>query len=101
MGRYQPGQSGNLKGRPPGSKNKSAEEFRAMIKAFVSDNWEGLQKDFDAMKPAERAMFREKLLKYILPEAMSPERLTVAQLEQLLEYIKTEYNEQKQTFTRN
>lgn len=80
----------NRKGRPKDSKNKSAEEFRELISEFLSDNWDKLQKAFDAMKDNEKALFIDRLLKYKVPEAVNPEKLTESQLLQIIEYLKNE-----------
>jgi len=80
----EPKQGGRIKGTP----NKTTEQFREIVKKFVQDNWETLQADFDKMKPGERALFRERLLKYFLPEALNPEKLSENQILQIIQYIK-------------
>jgi hypothetical protein len=47
------------------------------------------------MKPLERALFREKMIKLFLPDPVTPEKLTEPQLEQLYIYLRKKYiNEQ-------
>jgi hypothetical protein len=84
----------NRAGRPKGSRNKTGEEFRRLISKFLTDNWDELQTGFNDMKGPTKAYFIEKLLRYKVPEALNPERLTTSQLEQLYEYIKTKQDEQ-------
>ena len=83
---FQKGKIQNPTGRKPGSKNKTPEAFRKMIAKFIDHNWKGLQSDFDLMKPAERAQFIERLLKYYVSPAINPEALTEDQLKQIIEY---------------
>ena len=85
----------NRKGRPKDSKNKSAEEFRELISEFLSDNWDKLQIAFDAMKDNEKALFIDRLLKYKVPEALNPDRLSLEQLEQVYYFIKKRHDEQE------
>ncbi len=82
----------NRAGRPKDSKNKSAEEFRELISEFLSNNWDKLQTAFDGMKDNERALFIDRLLRYKVPEAINPERLTEAQLKQIIQYFQNEQN---------
>jgi hypothetical protein len=95
MAKFKPGQCGNPSGRKKGTPNKSTEQLRALVQAFIELNWQRVQKDFDAMKPGERLAFLNSLLRHVLPEPMTFEKLSEDQLKQLHEYLLKKYtNEQ-------
>lgn len=94
MGRFKPGQSGNPAGRKPGAKNKTSEELRSVVQAFIEANWQKVQADFNALKPGERLAFLNNLLRHVLPEPITPDRLTEEQLEQLHTYLKKKYSDE-------
>lgn len=82
-------------GRAKGTRNKTSEQLRATIQSFIELNWQRIQADFDAMKPAERLAFLNSLLRHVLPEPTTLERLTEAQLEQLHEYLLKKYTDEQ------
>jgi hypothetical protein len=92
MAKFKPGQSGNPTGRKAGKPNKTTEELRGLIQAFIEKNWSRIQADFDAMKPGDRLTFLNSLLRHVLPEPITPDRLTEEQLEQLHTYLKKKYS---------
>jgi dihydrodipicolinate synthase/N-acetylneuraminate lyase len=53
--------------RPKGSPNKTTKEMRDFVRAFLSDNLETMQRDFDSLEPLERLRFIEKLMPYVMP----------------------------------
>lgn len=67
-GRFVKGKSPNPKGRPKGSRNRSTAELREAIEHLLSDNWEQLVDDLQALEPRERIAAMTKLLEYALPK---------------------------------
>ena len=55
-------------GRLQGTPNKTTTEIRDLISAFVGNNVETLQRDFDQLEAKERLQFFEKLLQYLIPK---------------------------------
>ncbi len=90
MSKFEKGQSGNPKGKPKGAKNKTSEQVRAMIQAFIEKNFDRLQDDFDSLEtPKERLYFLEKMLSHTLPKPLNElEKLTDSQLDQIIEKLK-------------
>jgi hypothetical protein len=91
-----PFKKGTIKkgGRKAGIKNRKTEEFRELIKCFVEKNWNQLQKDFEQVKPVERLQFINSMLRHFLPDPVNPERLTEAQLLQIIQYLKDDNEKQ-------
>ena len=85
---YKKGQSGNPKGKPKGSANRTSEEVRKSLLKLLDDNLAKLQKDVDCMLPKDRAYLLINLAKHCTPPAMNPEKLTIEQLEQIIQYIR-------------
>ena len=54
-------------GRSKGTPNRSTEELRAMLSAFVDKNMDAMQKDFDELAPRERVRSMIDLMKFVLP----------------------------------
>jgi len=62
------GRTNNLSGKPKGTVSKNTKELREFITAFVSDNLDKMQADFDKIdEPKDRLMFLERLFQYTLP----------------------------------
>lgn len=53
--------------RPKGAPNKTTKEMRDFVQAFLSDNLDQMQSDFDQLEPLERLRFIEKLMPYVMP----------------------------------
>ena len=80
---FKEGQSGNLKGRPKGAKNKTGGDLREMISDFLKDQFPVIVEDFKKLKPREKAKIYGDLLQYGLPRLQSISMET--QLESLTE----------------
>lgn len=93
---FKKGQSGNKKGRPIGSKNKTPEQIRIALMKFIDDNMDSMIKDFKSLDTEKRLTFFEKIVRHVLPAPTSFEKLSETQLDQLHEYLKLRYNEQKE-----
>jgi hypothetical protein len=66
-----PGQTNNYKGRPKGTKNKAGRDLRERISAFLSDNWQAMEEEFNKLEPKDKLIFYEKLMQYGLPKLQS------------------------------
>jgi hypothetical protein len=82
-------------GRKTGTLNKTPEQIRKLLQSFIEKNFVRMQKDFDAMKPNERLMYLNSLLKHLLPEPTSFEKLSEEQLSQLLLNLKRKYTDEQ------
>lgn len=92
MARFKPGASGNPSGRPRGAKNRTSEQLRDLLREFINENIGGLQEAYNSLKSAEKLRFINDILKHVISPPVNPEKLTEAQLLQIIEYLK---NEQK------
>lgn len=92
MARYVKGQSGNPAGKKKGTPNRTTEQLRSMVQTLIESNWNRIQFDLDQMKPSERLNFIYNLLKFVLPDPVSYEKLSEEQLEQLHEYLQRKYS---------
>ena len=71
----------NPAGRPLGAKNKTAENIRTLITNFITHNLKTIQADYELLKPNERLVFIEKILKYSIPALQSVD---------MIQYVKKE-----------
>ena len=69
-------QSGNPKGKPKGSVNKTTKSTKQLIDDFISTNLDNIQKDFDKLEPKDKFYFLDKLLKYSVPIATTSDSKT-------------------------
>lgn len=72
-GQFKKGNSGNPKGRPQNSSNKSVAKLRDSVNQLLNENFEQVQKDMEDLKPRERVKFFIDLLNYSLPRIKSEE----------------------------
>jgi len=78
----------NRSGRPKGARNRNSAEVQAALLKLLDDNLPQLSEDFKGLPPDKRVDLLIKLARHVVPAALNPERLTVEQLAQLLDYIK-------------
>jgi hypothetical protein len=91
------GQTNNPAGRPKGKPNKITANLKAAISDFLNENWDQITQDWLTLEPEKRLQFYEKLIRYVVPPAADElARLTPEQLDQLIDKLKTQYqNENK------
>ncbi len=84
------GKSGNTKGRPAGSENRSNKAIRDALRAFITLNMDQLQKDFDALDAWQRMTLFERLIKHVLPAPLHPlDRLTDDEMKELINDLRS------------
>ena len=85
---FKPGQSGNPKGRPKGSRNKLGDNFLKDLQALWADEGEKVLKEARAEKPMEFAKMVARLLPKELLVRTSPlEEMTDDELSDKLEQL--------------
>jgi prefoldin subunit 5 len=62
-GRFGKGNSG----KPKGAGTKSVQELRATVQAFLSNNMESLQQEYDSLEAKDKLNFVDKMLRHTLP----------------------------------
>ena len=89
---FKKGQSGNNKGKPKGTKNKTGVKLRETISDFLSDNFPKIVSDFHALPPKERVRLYTDLLQFGLPKlqavSLDFDKLTDEQLDEIIERLK-------------
>ncbi len=65
---FEKGISGNIAGRPKGSKNKAGEGLREVISDFLEQRFEDVVRDFEQLEPRDRIKVYTDLLQYGLPK---------------------------------
>lgn len=74
----------NPNGRPPGSKNKTTEEIRQIVKNLEASNVKQLKKDLSELTPKERVEAVTKLLAFVLPKCTEINRKQPLKIKTLL-----------------
>jgi len=81
----------NLKGRPPGKKNKATEELRDLVKSFLFEKHLEIRTIWGRLEPKEKMMAYEKLLKMVLPPPQDElMKLSDEDLDRIIQKLKDE-----------
>ena len=70
---YAKGESGNLRGRPKGSVNKTTLELRDKLNNLHQKNFEYILKEIDSLTMRQRLQLNKDILPYISPKLSSIE----------------------------
>ena len=90
---FQKGISGNINGRPKGSKNKAGEGLRNLISGFLEQRFEQVVKDFEQLEPKDRIKVFTDLLQYSVPKLQAVsnsiefEKMTDEQLDEVINQL--------------
>ena len=71
--KYKKGQSGNLKGKPQGAKNKVTLELKERVKLLIENNFDKIEADIKKLKPQERVQAIIKLMEFVIPKQLRQE----------------------------
>jgi hypothetical protein len=97
MARYKKGQTGNPNGRPKGKPNRSTRYIKDAIAAFIGDNIDQIQKNFNLLEPRDKLAFIRDLLKYAIPTQSATEinvnALSDAELDRLTDELISKLND--------
>jgi hypothetical protein len=97
MALFKKGASGNPAGRPRGSKNKSPDHIRGLVKKFIVDHWDEVVTEFSSLEGKDKMTFIDKLLKHTLPPPVNPDNLSVEQMEELISYLTKKRKDEQET----
>lgn len=67
------GKTGNPKGKPVGTKNKTTVKTKEIITGFIEDKLKDVMKAFDELEPKDKVSAFTSLLKYVIPPARDNE----------------------------
>jgi hypothetical protein len=90
---FEKGISGNINGRPKGSKNKAGEGLRNLISDFLEQKFEQVVNDFEILEPKDRIKVFTDLLQYTVPKLQAVsnsiefEKMTDEQLDEVINHL--------------
>jgi len=61
------GKTNNPNGRPKGTPNKTTKDLKETVMAFLSNNMEDLQHNYNQLEARDKLIFFERLLRYAMP----------------------------------
>ena len=61
------GQTGNPDGRPKGTPNKATTDLKIWVQAFIENNIEVLEQNFEQLEPKDKWQVLVKLLAFVIP----------------------------------
>jgi hypothetical protein len=70
-GKFKPGESGNPKGRPRGSKNIVPRSSKEKISSFLNTALDELPEIWKALKPREKSQLLRDLIQFEVPKLQS------------------------------
>ena len=88
---FKKGISGNAKGKPKGSKNRTSEGVRSLLLEFVNNNLETIQEEYNKLEGEKKLLYLEKLFRHVLPPMItSLSQLSESDLDLLIQKLKDE-----------
>ena len=92
MAKFKQGISGNPEGRPRGKGNKTTEQVRQLLQAFIEGKIDELETIWQDLDPWQKLQFIDRLLKHTLPAPLhSIEQFSEEDLDILIERLKERY----------
>jgi hypothetical protein len=97
-GRFKPGESGNMKGRPKGATNKVNRTIKQKISDFLNTAFDELPTIWDKLKPRDRANLIRDLLPFVQAKMQSVNMdldlhsLSEAEIDHIIETIINKQN---------
>ena len=92
MSRYVKGQSGNPKGKKKGTRNRTTEQVRQLLQAFIEGKIDELETIWQDLDPWQKLQFIDRLLKHTLPAPLhSIEQFSEEDLDILIKRLKERY----------
>lgn len=81
---YRKGESGNPKGRPKGSKNKTNESIKTWLLQFINDHREELVEGWADLEPGDKFRYFGLLLNYVIPKQQAMKADVTTEREQIV-----------------
>ena len=82
----------NTEGRPKGKGNKTTEQLRQLLQAFIEGKIDELETIWQDLEPWQKLQFIDRLLKHVLPAPLhSIDQFSEEDLDILIERLKERY----------